>query len=443
MNKYTPVIGLEVHVELNTKTKMFCRCSADYFGKEPNTQTCPVCLGLPGATPVINEEAIRKCIQIGLALNCTVKQSSRFERKNYFYPDLPKSYQISQYRWPLCVKGFLEVNGKKFTINRVHQEEDTAKLVHQIGSTNFQETNSNGTGIDFNRSSVPLVEIVTEPDFDNAQDVVDFAKSLQQILRDLGVSNADMERGDMRLEANVSVRPEGQTELPNYRVELKNINSFRFMKQAMEYEFKRQEEALEKGEKLVQETRGWDEAKQITYSQRAKEEAHDYRYFPDPDLPELNLSANFIDEVKASLPELSSQKATRLSLEHDVPVSHMTTLVNQGSGDYFVQAVPHAKEAGLHPKEIVNAIVNKRVDIEKVAPHELAIIIKSQKQSNISNEDLTKAVEEAINNNPKVVEDYKNGKTVALQFLIGQVMKITRGQATAENVKNALEEKLQ
>ena len=241
MNKvYETVIGIEVHVELNTKTKMFCRCSADYFGKKPNTHTCPVCLGIPGALPYINEEAIKKCMRIGLALNCSVNEQSYFERKNYFYPDLAKGYQISQLVKPLNINGQLEVEDESgvtsiIRINRVHQEEDTGKLTH-VGSE---------TLIDFNRSGVPLVEIVTEPDFHSSAQVKDYAKKLQQIFRYLGVSNADMERGDMRLEANVSVRPVGQKELPPYRVELKNINSFRFMQAAIEYEIKRQIWVLE------------------------------------------------------------------------------------------------------------------------------------------------------------------------------------------------------
>ena len=231
--KYEPVIGLEVHVELNTKSKMFCRCSADYFGKEPNTHTCPVCLGLPGALPYINAQAIDDCIKIGLALNCEISKKSLFERKNYFYPDLAKGYQISQYRWPLCIGGRLQVTGDSgqnvtIRINRVHQEEDTGKLTHKGADTL----------IDFNRSGVPLVEIVTEPDFRDVEEIRDYAKKLQQLFRYLEVSNADMERGDMRLEANVSVRLEGESELPNYRVELKNINSFRFMVAAVEYEIK-------------------------------------------------------------------------------------------------------------------------------------------------------------------------------------------------------------
>src|SRR3989344_1882070 len=283
---YEPIMGIEIHVELNTKTKMFCRCSADYFGKEPNSHTCPVCLGLPGALPIINEEAITKCMQIGLALNCSVETNgSYFERKNYFYPDLPKGYQISQLVRPLNINGWLDVENRegnvtRIRINRAHQEEDTGKLTHIDGQTL----------IDYSRSCVPLVEIVTEPDFHDSSAVRDYAKKLQQIFRDIGVSNADMEKGDMRLEANVSVRPVGQTELPPYRVELKNINSFNFMVQAIEYEIKRQVEELEQGRTITQETRGWNENKKETYLQRSKEEAHDYRYFPEPDLPELQVA---------------------------------------------------------------------------------------------------------------------------------------------------------
>ncbi|KKQ15592.1 MAG: Aspartyl/glutamyl-tRNA(Asn/Gln) amidotransferase subunit B [Candidatus Daviesbacteria bacterium GW2011_GWA1_36_8] len=330
---YKPVIGLEVHVELNTKSKMFCNCSADYFGKKPNTHTCPVCLGLPGALPFINKQAIEGCLKIGLALNCTPAEESLFERKNYFYPDLAKGFQTSQYRWPLSVKGWIDIEDKsgekkRIRINRAHQEEDTAKLMHQLGNSKTQETsnNENITGIDFNRSGVPLVEIVTEPDFTDSSQIRDYAKKLQQIFRYLGVSNADMERGDMRLEANVSVREVGNEKwdvrtgkLPPYRVELKNINSFRFMVAAVEYEIKRQIELLEAGrdDELRQETRGWDENKKITYVQRSKEEAHDYRYFPEPDLPEFRVqSSEFrIDDIKKGMPELPWMKAERFVKE--------------------------------------------------------------------------------------------------------------------------------
>ncbi len=447
--KYTPVIGLEIHVELNTKTKMFCSCSADYFGKKPNTHTCPVCLGLPGALPYINKKALDGCMQIGLALNCKVNKTSRFERKNYSYPDLAKGYQISQYRWPLCTDGELVIgnsdSAKKIRINRVHIEEDTAKLVHQFGNPKSEIRNSkHDTGVDYNRSGVPLVEIVTEPDFDNAQDVVDFAKQLQTIIRDLDVSNADMEKGDMRLEANVSVRDAEQVksgELPNYRIELKNINSFRFMQHAIEYEIVRQSEALENGEILNQETRGWNEAKGESYLQRAKEEAHDYRYFPDPDLPELVISDSDIDKIQKEMPELSTLTASRLASKFNIPVSSVLTLINQGQVKYFEEVF--FLDKNIDTTKLVNLIINKKVDTTNTTPGKLVETLRAESgRQSMPVSDLAKIVGEVINDNPKVIQDYKSGKTNALQFLLGQVMKSTRGQATPESVKNMLEEKL-
>ncbi len=430
--KYEPVIGLEVHVELNTKSKMFCECSADYFGKEPNTHTCPVCLGLPGALPYINKAAIEACMKIGLALGCTVSEKSLFERKNYFYPDLPKGYQISQYRWPLCVHGQLTLyNGQVIRINRAHQEEDTGKLSHLGGVTL----------IDFNRSGVPLVEIVTEPDFHDVEAVRDYAKKLQQLFRYLGVSNADMERGDMRLEANVSVRPEGSEELPNYRIELKNINSFRFMVAAIEYEIKRQIEALEKGEKLTQETRGWNEVKKETFLQRSKEEAHDYRYFPEPDLPELKVKSEEL-RIKKELPELPWIKNARFQQQYGLSTSQATILTeSRDLADYFEEVVKLGREKQLKPQEIANYIVNKKIDLaSKVDPFRAVEAIIGKKMGLIENEaEIEKLVKEAISENPKMVEDYKKGKTTALQALIGAVMRKTQGKVNVEKARQVLE----
>ncbi|MCL5784752.1 MAG: Asp-tRNA(Asn)/Glu-tRNA(Gln) amidotransferase subunit GatB [Patescibacteria group bacterium] len=437
---YEPVIGLEVHVELNTKSKMFCRCSADYFGKKPNTHTCPVCLGLPGALPYINEEAIKKCIQIGLALNCKVAELSRFERKNYFYPDLPKGYQISQYRWPLCINGEIEVEDKdsnvsKIRINRVHQEEDTAKLAHTDGQTL----------IDFNRSSVPLVEIVTEPDFHDSDCVVDYAKKLQQIFRYLGVSNADMEKGDMRLEANVSVRLQGEEGLPNYRVELKNINSFRFMKAAIEYEIKRQIEALEKGEKLVQETRGWNEDKRQTYVQRSKEEAHDYRYFPDPDLLELRIK-NLESRIKEEMPELPLDKIKRFMMDYGVSRQNAQILTeSKDLADYFEEAVKLGKEKQIKSQEIANFIVNQKVKLASQVDVLRALEFLAFKRAGMieDEEEIAKIVDEVLKENPGLVEAYKKGKVTVIQALIGGVMKKTGGKVNVEKARNILESKLQ
>ncbi len=429
--KYEPVIGLEVHVELNTKSKMFCRCSADYFGKEPNTHTCPVCLGLPGALPYINKAAIDDCIKIGLALNCTVSEKSLFERKNYFYPDLPKGYQISQYRWPLCVNGKLTLdNGQIIKINRVHQEEDTGKLSHPGGVTL----------IDFNRSGVPLVEIVSEPDFHDVQSVRDYAKVLQRLFRYLGVSNADMERGDMRLEANVSVRPGSSSELPNYRVELKNINSFRFMVAAMEYEIKRQIAALEKGEKLSQETRGWNEDKKSTFLQRSKEEAHDYRYFPEPDLPEIRMEDQEL-RIKKELPELPWDKQKRFLSDYGIKEADAGILAETKElASFFEEAIEYGKKHGIEAKEIANYIVNKKPDISSVLPTQIIKQLKGKKVGVIEKEEeLEKLAEEAIKENGKAAGDYRAGKEAALQVIIGSVMRLSSGKADVFRIKPIIE----
>lgn len=435
--QYTPVIGLEIHVELNTKTKMFCPCSADYWKAEPNTHTCPICLGLPGALPFANKTALESCIKIGLALNCKVNPESRFERKNYFYPDLPKGYQISQYRRPLCVGGEWKLaSGKVIHINRVHQEEDTAKLEH-LG----------GTAVDFNRSGVPLVEMVTEPDFDNVQDVVEFAKNFQQIVKDLGVSNADMERGDLRLEANISLRTQNiehrtkEWELPNYRVELKNINSYRFMAHALEYEIKRQTEALDRGETLIQETRGWNENKKESYLQRSKEEAHDYRYFPEPDIPVIVVSDSDRERIRSKMGELGSQKVSRLEKEYGILQVTGRILVTQGKADYFEEAVKKADNQ-VTAQDIANTIVNKRVSTNLSVKDFVGRLREVQGGKKISDDELVKIVDNVISKNNNAVENYKRGNTNSLQFLVGQVMKNTQGQVDANKAKKALLDKL-
>ncbi|OGE19648.1 hypothetical protein A3J19_02025 [Candidatus Daviesbacteria bacterium RIFCSPLOWO2_02_FULL_41_8] len=442
MNNYEPVIGLEVHVELNTKSKMFCKCSADYFGKAPNTHTCPVCLGLPGALPFINKAAIEGCMKIGLALNCTVSEKSLFERKNYFYPDLAKGYQISQYRWPLCVGGWMDVKGlegkRRIRINRAHQEEDTGKLTHASGTTL----------IDFNRSGVPLVEIVTEPDFKNTTEVRDYAKKLQQLFRYLDVSNADMERGDMRLEANVSVRVKGEgesgkEELPNYRVELKNINSFRFMVAAIEYEIKRQIKELEEGRTLKQETRGWDEDKKSTYLQRSKEDAHDYRYFPEPDLPELRIK-QLESRIKEEIPELPWDKAKRFAEEYGIKDADAQILTETRQlAEYFEAAVVHGKKHGVEAKAVANYIVNAKPDIDNFLPTQIIEEIKGKKVGVIEDEkELEKLASEAIEENPGLVETYKRGKVTVIQAIIGSVMRKTGGKVNPNKIREILEERL-
>ena len=439
--KYESIIGLEVHVELNTKTKMFCRCSADYFGKSPNTHTCPICLGLPGALLYINEQALDKCIQIGLALNCKVSPTSLFERKNYFYPDLAKGYQVSQYRWPLTINGWIEVedsqgNLSKIRINRAHQEEDTGKLTHH-GSE---------TLIDFNRSGVPLVEVVTEPDFTDTAQIKDYAKKLQQCFRYLGVSNADMEKGDMRLEANISVRGKGKGErgkLPNYRVELKNINSFRFMVAACEYEIKRQIKVLEKGEKLSQETRGWDQVKKETYIQRSKEEAHDYRYFPEPDLPELRILESRVKSLESNLPELPWNKSKRFEEEYQLKKADAEILTeSKDMADFFEKIVDEGKKQEIDAKEIANYIINKKID-ENISPDQILKDLKSKTAGVIGDlGELEKLAKEVMEENPNFVEIYKKGKTTVIMALVGAVMKKTSGKADAIKTRESLEKLL-
>lgn len=416
--KYTPIIGLEVHVELKTKSKMFCSCSAAYFGEKPNTHTCPVCLGLPGALPVPNKLAIEWCIKIALALNCTINEYSKFDRKNYFYPDLAKGYQISQYDLPFGEKGYIELkNGKRIGITRVHMEEDTGKLSHQ------EIDGKKVSLIDFNRSGVPLVEIVTEPDFDNALDVKEYLEKLQQIVRYLDVANADMEKGEMRLEPNISLTTT-PGKLPNYKVEVKNINSFKFVEKAINFELKRQEEILEKGERPAQETRGWNEDKGKTFSQRSKEDAQDYRYFPEPDIPPIVMTKAEISKLKDEVPELQDKKAARFEKEFGLPSYDADILTREKAlADYF-EKIAKNKSGTLEPKAIANWIINKKIDYKQVSPKELIKQITTAKQvATIDEKELQKFIDEVLIENEKAVTDYKNGKETVIMFLLGQTMR--------------------
>ncbi len=426
--KYTPVMGLEVHVELKTKSKMFCSCNADYFGKEPNTHTCPVCLGLPGALPVPNKKAIEWCVLIGMALNCTIPNKSKFDRKNYFYPDLPKGYQISQYDQPFCEKGWIELStGKKIGITRVHMEEDTAKLTHA------EVEGENVSLVDFNRGGVPLVEIVTDPDFETAEEVIEYLKKLQQIVRYLNVSNADMEKGDMRLEPNISLRKEGQTGLPNYKVEVKNINSFRFVGKAIEFEIKRQAEILDKGDTPKQETRGFNEPGNNTVSQRSKEEAQDYRYFPDPDIPPIVWDDAELEILKKVLPELPDAKVARYVKDYEISKQIAQTLVaDQLVAELFDGTAKLGKEESVEVRDIANYIANQKPDPIKVTPDEIIQAIKEKKSGKIEDEsELSKIAEEVIKENETSVAAFKSGKENALQSLIGGMMRKTQGKADA------------
>jgi len=460
--KYIPIIGLEIHVELKTKSKMFCGCRADYFGHQPNTHCCPVCLGLPGSLPVPNKKAIEWTVMTGLALNCQIPLFSKFDRKNYFYPDLPKGYQISQYDKPFAINGKLKLkvqsskckatakNLKLIRIRRVHLEEDTAKLIHATVD------GEKCTLIDFNRSGVPLMEIVTEPNVSSGEEAKVFLQKLQQILRYLKVSECEMEKGSMRCEPNISlcevqgskfkVRSEEQ-KLPNYKVEIKNLNSFKFVKKAIDYEINRQIKIFKKGGKVSQETRGWDERKEITFPQRSKEEAADYRYFPEPDIPPIRWRKEEIKRLRNLLSELPDAKEKRFLKEYGLSEYNVRILTaERKTADYLEKAVRVYKKLKIKNIEriIGQWIINKRIDINEVLPVELIEkILKKLALSTIGKEELEKIVNQVLLDNQKAVSDYKKGRKEALMFLIGQVMNKTKGKINAQLVKEALKNHLE
>lgn len=437
MKKYKPVIGLEVHVELSTKSKMFCRCLADHFGKKPNTQVCPVCLGLPGALPYANKEAIEDVVKFGLALNCEINLFSKFDRKNYFYPDLPKAYQISQYDIPLCHDGFWTAKGgKKIGIRRVHLEEDTGKLVH---------TSLNGNNVslvDYNRSSVPLMELVTEPDFDDPDLVDEFLKSIQVLVRHLGISTGDMEKGSMRLEANISLTDSDK--LPPYKVELKNINSFRFLQKAVEAEVIRQGELLDSGRKIAQETRGYNEETGKTFSQRTKEEAQDYRYFPDPDLPPIKFTEGEIEKLKNEIPELPEAKKDKL-IKAGVKDEYARVIVSSpGRLKYFDLLMKIAPKHSVSLNSLASAVVNQNLDEKYIEPVGLVkYLIELESKVYAGSAQIEAAIDEVLSKEKKAVEDYQSGKVQIVGYLIGQVQKILKGTGNPKEISENLTKKLQ
>ena len=495
--KYEPVIGLEIHTQLKTRTKMFCDSKNDPDEKHPNVNICPVCMGHPGTLPVANLEAIKKTILLGMALDCRIAEYTFFERKNYFYPDLPKGYQISQYQAPLCENGELNIDGKKIKVRRIHIEEDTGKLIHTGPSTGSGQSASL---IDFNRAGIPLLELVTEPDLESGEEVRNFGEELQMILRYLGISDADMQKGQMRVEVNMSLRKPGE-ELGT-KVELKNINSFRFAAQAVDYEVKRQTEVLEEGKKVIQETRGWDEINQKTFSQRTKEEAQDYRYFPEPDLPPVETKDLGLEEIKAMLVELPSQRRERFKKQYNLPEHDTEVLtVNKQLGDYFEKVVSELKEwnklvhfqkplaqdeiklvklaANYLITELSKLLYERGTGVEeieniKITPENFAefiariyhqeisssgaqtllkemfetgedpsVIIERKDLAQVSDTgELMQAAKEVIAENPKPVEDYKKGKKESLQFLVGLMMKKTKGKANPQVAREILEKEL-
>lgn len=463
--KYEAVIGLEIHAELQTKSKMFCRCKNDPFHSEPNENICPVCIGLPGVLPVMNKKAVDWTMMAGRAMNCKINKFSKWDRKNYYYPDLPKGYQISQYDLPLCYEGYLEIgNGekKRIGITRIHLEEDTGKLVHPKGE--------NYSLVDYNRSSVPLMELVTEPDIRSGREASAFGAELQMIFRTLGISKANMEKGEMRVEVNISIREIG-TEKFGTKVEIKNLNSFMAVEKSIEYEIKRQSEMLERGEKIIQETRGWNEDKKLTFSQRVKETAMDYRYFPEPDLPPVEISDKWIKEIESKLPELPAERRERY-VKMGVPQHYAEILVFlDKSGEFFDKIMKNYPQ--ISAKAVSNLIIQEEVNFELKSSDfaDLIELIESRKinstiakeilkgmneglkspqevmrEKNISQMDgedvIGSVVDKVIGENQNAVEDFRKGKEAAIGFLVGQVMKETRGQADPGLARKLLLDKL-
>jgi aspartyl-tRNA(Asn)/glutamyl-tRNA(Gln) amidotransferase subunit B len=474
--KYHPTIGMEVHVELATISKMFCSCKNELgLDRIPNTNICSVCTGQPGALPAANEKAIEYVVRAGLALGCEIAKVSKFDRKNYFYPDLPKGYQISQYDQPLCLGGHLDIGGKKIGITRIHLEEDTGKLIHQKGN--------DFSLVDFNRSGVPLMELVTEPDITSAQEAKNFCGELQLILRYIGISDADMEKGQMRCEANISISADDKM---GTKVEVKNLNSFKIVEKAIEYEIKRQAQLLDEGKEIVQETRGWDEGKMVTFSQREKESAHDYRYFPEPDLPTLEIGEEFVEKLRDELPELPAQKTKRFVDEYKISDYDAEVLArDKKMAEFFEESVSEARElsenAGRIAKLTANYIlteIRKYLD-EKTTISDLKLtaenfgelmsiidkgsinssaaqtvlaemirtgadpehIIAEKNLAQIDDEsEIEDIVKKIIVDNSEPVEAYKAGKESALQFLVGQTMKETRGRVNPQRAEELLKE---
>jgi aspartyl-tRNA(Asn)/glutamyl-tRNA(Gln) amidotransferase subunit B len=486
--QYEAVIGLEIHAQLLTESKIFCGCSTK-FGSEPNTQTCPVCIGMPGVLPVMNRKAVEYVIRTGLAVNCIIAPYSRFARKNYFYPDLPKGYQISQYELPLCEHGFVKitVNGetRKIGLTRIHLEEDAGKNIHEeAGNQSF---------VDLNRAGTPLMEIVSEPDIRSPQEAAEFVKKLRTIVRYIGVCDGNMEQGSLRCDANVSVRPAGQKEFGT-KTEIKNMNSFRFIEKALDYEIRRQIKVLNEGGRIVQETRLWDPNRGVTESMRSKEEAHDYRYFPDPDLMPIEVNNAWIDEIKAGMVELPDIKRQRLMEKYSLSADDADFIVSErATAEWFEEAVNQGgdpknvvnwikgdlmrllnedsrpmDECPLEPKHLVdllksidNGAINReqaktvfnemynRSKVVKASPIGLKItlsadvIIKEKNLVQISDEsEIEKAVDDVLAKNPDEVERFKAGDTKLTGFFVGQIMKVTKGKANPKIVNKLLRKKL-
>lgn len=449
VSHYSLVCGMEIHAELKTKSKMFCGCKNDPFGaKQPNSHTCPVCLGMPGGIPVANKKAIEWTIKLGLALGCKINLFSKFDRKHYFYPDLAKGYQISQYDLPFCYNGLVETSEGPVRIRRIHLEEDTGKLQHKTITKNAKlgakdNKRQKVSLIDFNRSGVPLVEIVTEADIQSAKQAKEYGKKIRSILRFLDIADCDMEQGGMRLEANVSLRlnsepnPVGviqdETNLPKYKVELKNINSFRFLEQAIDFEMHRQASILESGTYPAQETRGWDSLKSESFSQRTKEDAEDYRYFPDPDLPPLRFTQQQITTWQSEIPPLAEEYISTWQTQFGVDCKYsqiltddVATARNFQTALELLQAESSNRDTVKHKANLLaNMLVNKKLPFTLLHnPQELlrSFILATQVDS-IDPDELATISKQVVQENPEVIEKFKAGKTQVIGFLLGQTMK--------------------
>ena len=476
MKQYETVIGLEVHVELATKTKIFCGCSTA-FGGAPNSHTCPVCTGMPGSLPVLNKQVVEYALAVGLAANCQINQYCKFDRKNYFYPDNPQNYQISQLYLPICHDGYVEietVNGtKKVGIHEIHMEEDAGKLIHD----EWEECSL----VDYNRSGVPLIEIVSEPDMRSADEVIAYLEKLRLIIQYLGASDCKLQEGSMRADVNLSVREVGAKEFGT-RTEMKNLNSFKAIARAIDGERERQIELLEEGKQVIQETRRWDDNKEYSYAMRSKEDAKDYRYFPDPDLPPIYISDEWIQRVKAAQPEFRTQKAKRYKEEFDIPDYDIEILTSSKRlADLFeetvklcgqpkkvsnwlmVETLRLLKEKEMEPEDIVFSpkhlaelitLTEEKVINSSVAKEVFGIMFENdtdprtyvESHGLMSQNDegaLKEIIEKVIAENPQSVEDYRSGKQKAIGFLVGQTMKATQGKAEPGTVNRLLKEALQ
>ena len=484
--KYESVIGLEVHAQLTTESKMFCSCPADYQGQSINTMVCPVCMGMPGSLPVINEKAVQLVIATGLALNCSISEWTKFDRKNYPYPDLMKGYQISQYDYPIAYSGYLDITSEnilsKVRVNRVHLEEDVAKLTHVGSKSNARSL------LDINRAGVPLMETVSEPDMRTSDQAREYLVQLRSILQFIGVSTCNMEEGNFRCDANISIRPIGDSNLGS-KVEVKNMNSLRAVQGALEFEFERQVKMAEKGERIIQETRGWVDDKEITVSQRSKEDANDYRYFPEPDLPPLIISKNLVDSIQGKLPELPSVRKSRYIEDYKISEYDAGLIISDISfSNFFDDAVNSSNKASeelnTRAKTIANLLlteVNRLLNLENILINETKLtpiaineiaqlleagdinstvgkqVLEETFKSGISpkkiveekgliqitdSDSLIPVLEVVLDNNPDAVNDYINGKDTAVRFLVGQVMKETKGKANPTLVSELLVKQL-